>query len=137
MSMNTERQDSYRKDLQRLADWPRRFKGEGPFLPTRGYRTSPLIKALALVVGITIIWNMGMSAGQRRAEAAVGKTIQQLADRRAADITHGGCTNKTIPQNRDAVPNKENAAKPPAAGASKTLVALSALPAADGNGHRI
>ena len=53
--MKAEHQDLFRRDQQRLADWPPRFRGEGPFLPT-GRRKAPraLMAVGALAVALLL-----------------------------------------------------------------------------------
>lgn len=71
--VNPQYQDLYRRDLQRLAAWPPKFRGEGPFLPT-GRRRSPrlLLPSLALAaVALTSMaglhWRPAPDEGARTA----------------------------------------------------------------------
>lgn len=45
-------EELFRRDQQRLADWPPRFKGEGPFLPTRKRRP---VRLLLPAIGVLLM----------------------------------------------------------------------------------
>ena len=53
--MKPEYQDLYRRDQQRLADWPPKFRGEGPFLPTGRRKPARLLLTSLAVAGAALV----------------------------------------------------------------------------------
>ena len=82
-TVKAEHQDLFRRDQQRLADWPPRFRGEGPFLPT-GRRKSPWALYAAAVLAVTLLvsaagtpWRLASSVREPAARAVpVGAPAQ-------------------------------------------------------------
>lgn len=57
--VNPQFKDLYRRDQERLAGWPPKFRGEGPFLPTGRRRHPRLLYATLVLAALGLAWVAG------------------------------------------------------------------------------